>query len=285
MDESKPPPLIAKRATPRPPLAERVTRRSIPLRSVPKEAEDTFPYPPKAFWWFRLGCAFVALAMAFVCLLAYFKLLDEYNYVDSERPGQRIVCSISLITAAAYSLPLWWRRPRKWHWMYGLCLIAPGVLPLTNPLSVILILFWFRMKTIAYFRDPPASYSKPPELNESKDDSPPFTLFAYKWLCGFVCVGSLFAMIVTAFISSLSPGSAEVWFQIAFLAAFVLFSIPLWMRTPRRWHWWYGAGLLSIASVSGVLTVLGAPLLASWFRPRVRQQFAYLGGSGNSTPL
>jgi hypothetical protein len=236
------------------------------------EPADEPTGPPKVLFWFRLGCVPVAVAALAVAPLALARAADEGWW--SVNP--LLLFGGCLAVFAAYSLPLWWGRPRWWHWVYSLALLLPGVVPFTNPLTVTLLVFWCRPKTVRYFRTPPDSYAVAPPADETAADArPPGALFALRWMCVIGCGACLLAMPITVAVHAADPdaGWGVLGWLGGFAGAFGLFVVPLFARTPRPWAWWYGLGLLVVCSLSGYFTLLAVPILVAWLLKGTRGHF------------
>jgi hypothetical protein len=236
------------------------------------EPSDEPTGPPKVLFWLRLACVPVALVAAYgVFGTSWLILRDEPRW---DRAAFLAGC---LLVFLAYTLPLWWRRPRWWHWVYSLALLLPGVVPFTNPASVILLVFWCRPKTVKYFRSPPDSYAVAPPVagTPAAPAHPPGALFALRWVCAIGCGACLLAMPVTAVIHAADPDAG--WGVLGWLGGFAvgfgLFVVPLFARTPRPWVWWYGLGLLVVCSLSGYFTLLAVPILIGWLLTGTRGYF------------
>ncbi|MCU0704492.1 MAG: hypothetical protein MUF18_10995 [Fimbriiglobus sp.] len=266
-----------------PPPARRAAPKTVLVRAAdiqPEPNDDEPTGPPRVLFWFRLGCALVAVSALFTTAAAVL-----YNITEEWEVGGWIaLLVVSPIVFAAYTLPLWWRRPKWWHWVYGLALMIPGVVPIPNPFTVAVLVFWFSGRTVRYFRRPPPSYAYTPPPAPIDPDAPPLpeppgVLFALRWLCVIGCVACLLAMPITVLLHTYDPagGVGVFWWLGGFAAGFVLFVVPLFARRPRPWVWWYGVGLLGVCSVSGYFTLLALPTLAFWL---TRPPRAYFAGRG-----
>lgn len=237
------------------------------------EPSDEPTGPPKVLFWLRLACLPVALVALAVAPLALARAADEGWW--SVNP--LLLFGVCLAAFAAYTLPLWWRRPWWWHWIYGLALMLPGVVPFTNPLTIVLLVFWCRPKTVRYFRHSPDSYAPAPPATETAatPTHPPGALFALRWMCAIGCGACLLAMPVVAVIHATDPdaGWGVLWWLGGFAVGFGLFVVPLFARTPRPWGWWYGLGLLVLCSLSGYFTLLAVPTLIGWLLKGTRGYF------------
>jgi hypothetical protein len=260
----------------RPPTASRAGPRTVHVRrdDLTPEPGDEPTGPPRVLFWFRLGCVPIILVAAYAVVGALWRILaDEFRW------DRAALLAGSLVVFVAYTLPMWWRRPKWWHWIYGMALLLPGVVPLTNPISVTLLVFWCRSKTVRFFRHPPDSYAvvpPPPAEGTVVPVDPPAVLFALRWMCVLGCGACLLALpvVAVAHAADPDPGWGVLWWLGGFAAAFVLFAVPLFARTPRPWVWWYGLGLLALCSLSLYFTVLAVPILVAWLLKGVRGYYA-----------
>lgn len=243
------------------------------------DADDSPTRPPRVLFWFRLMCATVAV-VALVCGGVTAAHVYGPGWADKLRWAVGFA-----VLFAVYSVPLWWRRPQRWHQGYGAMLIAPAVLiPLLWPVGVPLIIFWFRRRNTAFHRDPSAGYA-PPRLPADSDApqlaEPPAVLFYLRWLCLLGCVVCLLGVPLSAVLARLDPNAGWSWLPWAggFAVGFALFVVPLFARTPRPWVWWYGLVLLVLCSLTGYLTLLAVPVLLFWLTKGPRRYFA-----GNHLP-
>jgi len=266
----------------RPPLASRAAPRTVRVNydDFTPEPSDEPTGPPKVLFWCRLGCVPIILVAAYTALGALWRILD-----DEPRSDRIALLAVSLLVFLAYILPMWWRRPRWWHWVYGLALLFPPLIPPLTPFAAVLLVFWFMPRTVRFFRNPPDSYAvtlPPPAEGVAAPLDPPGVLFALRLLCVIGCVGCLLALPVVGAIhaAELNPGWDVFWWYGGFAAAFGLFAVPLFARTPRPWVWWYGLVLLVVCSLSLYFTLLAVPILAFWLMKGVRGYY-----SGRSVPL
>lgn len=272
-----------------PPLAKRAAPRTVVVRDADydRDPDEEPTGPPRVLFWLRLVCVPVALVALAVAPLALATAIDQgWGSVNP-----LLLLGGCVAVFVAYTLPLWWRRPRRWHWIYGLALILPGIVPLTNPLSVALLVFWCGGRTVRFFRHPPDSYtvSQPEQPTDPAAwPDPPGVLFAMRLMCVIGCGACLLAMPVVAVIHAADPdaGWGVLWWLGGFAVGFLLFAVPLFARTPRPWVWWYGLGLLVLCSLSLYFTLLAVPILAVWLTRRPRAYFAWsppTGGGGSIT--
>lgn len=250
---------------PDPSPAGRANPRTVRVRrdDLTPEPSDEPAGPPKVLFWLRLACLPVALLAAYGVFGASWLILR-----DEPRWDRAAFLAGCLLVFVAYTLPLWWRRPRWWHWVYSLALLLPGVVPFTNPVSVVLLVFWCRPKTVKYFRSPPDSYAVAPPVADTPPAHahPPGALFALRWMSAIGCGACLLAMPITLVVHAADPdaGWGVLWWLGGFAGGFGLFVVPLFARTPRPWVWWYGLVLLVLCSLSGYFTLLAVPLLVGW---------------------
>lgn len=258
-------------------MATRAVPKTVRVRRADyaPEPTDEPTGPPKVLFWFRLGCVLVALFALWMTSAAFTSAAR-----DSWRTEPLLWAGGGLIAFIAYTLPLWWRRPKWWHWIYGMALLLPGIVPATNPLSVTLLVFWCLPRTVRFFRNPPPSYAitktTPTTADVPPATEPPGVLFALRWLCLLGCGACLLAMPITAVIHAADPnaGWEALWWLGGFVGGFGLFVVPLFARTPRRWVWWYGVVLLVLCSLSLYFTLLAVPILVFWLMKRPREYFA-----------
>jgi hypothetical protein len=265
-----------------PPLARRAVPKTVRVRrdDLTAEPSEEPTGPPKVLVWFRLGCVGVALA-AFVVAT-----VGAYRFASDDQKGHFLPWTMAAVGVfVAYTLPLWWRRPKWWHWVYGLALLLPGIVPLTNPMSVVLLVFWCRPRTVRFFRLPPPSYAAtpPPPTDGTPVVPPPGVLFPFRLLCLFGVGGCLLGMLLAVVVhsSDRQPEWDVLWWLGGLAVAGVLFLMGLFVRGRRPWVWWFGVVLLGLCSLSGYLTLLAVPVLAFWVRKEPR---AYYGMSSTVTP-
>jgi hypothetical protein len=260
---------------PDPPRARRITAKTVTVRpaDVTPDPSDEPTGPPKVLFWFRLWCAFVAFAA-----LVYVAVLGALLYSPSWDSKLRAML-VLIVIFAAYSLPLWWRRPKRWHWVYGMALLAPWLLPPVTPIGTLLMVFLCQRRVVRYFRNPPvnnpaARPAEPPDAPAPTTD-PPTVLFALRWMCLIGCGVCLLGVPVTAVLFAADPdaGWGVMGWLGGFAGAFALFAVPLFARTPRPWVWWYGLGLLVLCALSLYFTVLAVPILVFWLMKGVRGHF------------
>jgi hypothetical protein len=120
------------------------------------------------------------------------------------------------------------------------------------------------------------------EVEELVADPPaggePPVLFWFRAFCLLVGV----ACVVVVGVGILAAGEAARYgaavvgpalVTTAAVAVFAVFLVPMWVRTPQPWAWWYGLVLLLFAMLSVFLTVFALPLLAAWLTADVRVYF------------
>jgi hypothetical protein len=260
----------------RPPLASRAVPRTVHVRrdDLTPEPGDEPTGPPRVLFWCRLACVPIILVAAYTAVGVLWRILD-----DDPRWDRIALLAVSLLVFVAYSLPLWWRRPRWWHWIYGLALLFPPLVPPLTPFAAVLLVFWFTPRTVRFFRHPPASYAvapPPPADGVATPVGPPGALFALRWMCLLGCVGCLLALPVVGAVHAAdpNPGWGVLGWYGGFALAFALFAVPLFARTPRPWVWWYGLGLLVLCSLSLYFTLLAVPVLAFWLMKGPRDYYA-----------
>ncbi len=261
-----------------PPMATRAVPKTVRVRRddlAPEPSDEPPAGPPLVLFWFRLACVPVALVAFVVTVIAF---IDTIHHDWEELRSVGWVAG-GLVVFVAYTLPLWWRRPRWWHWIYGLAVLMPFLCPPTTPFSAVLLVFWFMPRTIRFFRLPPPSYVTPPPLpveGAAPPVAPPGVLFALRWMCLLGCGACLLALPVVgvAHAADPNPGWGVLWWLGGVAGAFVLFAVPLFARTPRPWVWWYGLGLLSLCSLSLYFTPLAVPILVAWVLKGPRGYYA-----------
>lgn len=258
------------------PLASRAVPRTVRVRrdALIPEPSDEPTGPPKVLFWFRLACVPVGLFFFWMTSAAFIAAArDDWEW------GPIAWAAGGAVGFVAYTIPLWWRRPRWWHWVYGVALLLPALCPPITPFAAVLLVFWFMPRTIRFFRHPPASYvaAPPPQAEgEVVPVEPPGVLFALRWMCLLGCVGCLLAVPVVGAVHAAEwdPGWGVLGWYGGFTAAFALFAVPLFARTPRPWVWWYGLVLLVLCSLSLYFTLLAVPVLVFWLRKGVREYYS-----------
>ncbi len=258
------------------PMASRAVPRTVRVRrdDLAPEPSDEPTGPPKVLFWCRLACVPIILAAAYTAVGVLWRILD-----DEPRWDRIALLAVSLLVFIAYTLPMWWRRPQWWHWIYGLALLFPPLVPPLTPFAAVLLVFWFMPRTVRFFRHPPASYSvdpPPPPEGTVVPVDPPGVLFALRWMCLLGCGACLLALPVVAVTHAAdpNPGWGVLWWLGGFAGAFVLFAVPLFARTPRPWVWWYGLVLLVVCSLSLYFTLLAVPILMAWLLKGVRGYYS-----------
>ena len=127
------------------------------------------PPPPRVLPWYRAYAVAMALLyiLCFLGGIAFFFFADELAAADDEVPAALwivyglLLTGLGVLLAAAYVAALF-LPPKPWTWIYHLVLIAIGMTSCCcMPVSIPLMVYWFKPETQAYFGRGPAAAPAP----------------------------------------------------------------------------------------------------------------------------
>ncbi len=132
---------------------QRSTSAAVPNQGAPPPVPPA-PAVPRVVVWYRVyaGALTVLYALVVVMGAALMVWGDDIDLRDGEGLATGLICVCIGAPLAAAAVVGVLAPPRKWSWVYGLCLIALGLTSACcMPASVPLLIYWLKADTKAYF--------------------------------------------------------------------------------------------------------------------------------------
>jgi len=132
---------------------QRFTSAAVPSQGTPPPVPPAPPMPRVVTWYRVYAAAFVVLySLVAVMGVALMIWGEDIDMRDGEGLATGAICVALGVPFAIASLVGALAPPRKWSWIYGLCLIALGMTSACcMPASVPLLIFWLKDETKAHF--------------------------------------------------------------------------------------------------------------------------------------
>lgn len=132
---------------------QRFTPVAVPNQGTPPPVPSTPPVPRVVVWYRAYAGAFAVLYSLVVAMgVALMIWGDDIDLRQGEGLATGIICVAIGVPLAIASVVGALAPPRKWSWIFGLCLIALGMTSACcMPASIPLLIFWLKDETKAHF--------------------------------------------------------------------------------------------------------------------------------------